>query len=450
MSASSTTRNLVSELRNKGNEHFLRAKKPGLAPAIKRAALTEANKYYMKAKNSTPRNQPGEMASCLKNIGAASMSHAELILGSPEVFQKEKELFFYHLKEGIHSALQALEKSEYVKPENWVSQLKEQIGTFLETVTEAFRDFEMKEKLKLLHRLCSCFDSCASMHFRAVACCYEVLARECFNSAIQAFERDFRESMNLVHECYRPLGQASRWCKEEDFQETVEELQRRAIQQQFICESIQARYIGDCLIEEAIDGSEELNMDAIWGAIDKYMESALLTRELDVEGEATAYSKIGIVYLDILKTEAPCKVYIDRAFHLAESLQPRNLSGLHWYQEVTRAKQYFQEKAVREDNQRREAERGPILEELQPELDALKAADLSAYALLKYVYEKHPPKESAHVLGPLDSDNLKKTLIKAISHYHPDKNAGKDSLQWTVLCEEITKMLNFRYEFFKG
>lgn len=43
------------------------------------------------------------------------------------------------------------------------------------------------------------------------------------------------------------------------------------------------------------------------------------------------------------------------------------------------------------------------------------------------------------------SGEAKKAIIRAISHYHPDKNVQQDK-KWQVLVEEITKHLNSHYE----
>lgn len=46
-------------------------------------------------------------------------------------------------------------------------------------------------------------------------------------------------------------------------------------------------------------------------------------------------------------------------------------------------------------------------------------------------------------------DKGKELLRAAVVAYHPDKQAGQP-VKWCVLCEEITKALNAKYECFKG
>lgn len=67
----------------------------------------------------------------------------------------------------------------------------------------------------------------------------------------------------------------------------------------------------------------------------------------------------------------------------------------------------------------------------------------------------------SHILGSVDSQNLKKTLMKAAVHYHPDKipspealpemaspsqiEARAAALKWKFLCTEIAKWINAKY-----
>jgi hypothetical protein len=62
----------------------------------------------------------------------------------------------------------------------------------------------------------------------------------------------------------------------------------------------------------------------------------------------------------------------------------------------------------------------------------------SAENLLKHVYAKHPPKNPSHTMGllsPGDPGLTKKALLRAISHYHTDKNrVAEHGMTWHVLC----------------
>ena len=113
------------------------------------------------------------------------------------------------------------------------------------------------------------------------------------------------------------------------------------------------------------------------------------------------------------------------------------------------------------------------MEELKPELDKLKAclADTKfstteearkMYGMLKSIYKTFPPKikgkQPAKLLevkfdgGYTDAKKaeLKKAYLKAVTHYHPDRQMEEHGIKWKVLAEEICKELTRRYEIMKG
>jgi len=72
---------------------------------------------------------------------------------------------------------------------------------------------------------------------------------------------------------------------------------------------------------------------------------------------------------------------------------------------------------------------------------------------LRHLYGTYPPKNPEHKLDNKDlgnRDKMKKTLLRALLHYHPDKqDKEQHGKKWVVLCEEVTKLLNGRYESYK-
>jgi len=107
---------------------------------------------------------------------------------------------------------------------------------------------------------------------------------------------------------------------------------------------------------------------------------------------------------------------------------------------------------VTNDEAIRQKEREGYLKELEAELKDLKEANVGCEAtgLLRHVYKTYPPKNPEHKLndeGLDDRAKMKKALLTAIHHYHPDKQDTEQyGRKWAVLCEEITKLLNGRYE----
>ena len=103
----------------------------------------------------------------------------------------------------------------------------------------------------------------------------------------------------------------------------------------------------------------------------------------------------------------------------------------------------------------RQKEREMYIKELEAELKDIKEANVGSGAkgLLRYIYKTYPPKNPEHKLHDINLDQrskMKKALLTAIQHYHPDKQDKEEyGRKWAVLCEEITKLLNARYEGYK-
>jgi len=122
------------------------------------------------------------------------------------------------------------------------------------------------------------------------------------------------------------------------------------------------------------------------------------------------------------------------------------------------ALQRYQKETVTNDEVIRQKEREKYVKELEAELKDLEEANSGSgrsgvQCLLRHLYKTYPPKNPEHKLDDKDLDKrakMKKALLMAIAHYHPDKQDKEEhGRKWTVLCEEITKLLNGRYEMCK-
>lgn len=81
------------------------------------------------------------------------------------------------------------------------------------------------------------------------------------------------------------------------------------------------------------------------------------------------------------------------------------------------------------------------MQELQPELEAIKAAkNRGARALLVFLKANHPPKFGRNLPEP-EYDDLKRALRNASTDYHPDRQIGGDKM-WQMLSQEISKHIN--------
>ncbi|XP_061186920.1 uncharacterized protein LOC133195052 [Saccostrea echinata] len=181
--------------------------------------------------------------------------------------------------------------------------------------------------------------------------------------------------------------------------------------------------------------------------IDWYRQSILLAKELDVEQEAIALSRIGRVYAKVLKFKPQAKEYFRRALQLAAAMKPRVFVHCDWYNECVETMKKYQEETISHEQEVKDKERQKVKEEMKDELLEMekKNSGMTNVQFLRYIYEKYPTGNT--MKEEENSASMKKALLKAILHYHPDKvNTEEKGLKWKILTEEITKYLNARYE----
>ncbi|CAF3180635.1 unnamed protein product [Rotaria socialis] len=139
-----------------------------------------------------------------------------------------------------------------------------------------------------------------------------------------------------------------------------------------------------------------------------------------------------------------------RCITLAQTLVPRNLTKHEWYMKSSSFVQKHRAKKVNEEEKIDEERYKNFRTELASDLKELnKAAEKGAQELLKYIYEKHPPRKEGATMGSIESDQLIKTVKTALLHYHPDRQSVFNDKKWTFLCTEITKILNAKHEILK-
>eukprot|EP00057_Strongylocentrotus_purpuratus_P017383 XP_011671857.1 PREDICTED: uncharacterized protein LOC105441917 [Strongylocentrotus purpuratus] len=96
------------------------------------------------------------------------------------------------------------------------------------------------------------------------------------------------------------------------------------------------------------------------------------------------------------------------------------------------------------------------LDQLKTDIKALdNLSKLSIELFVKQVYQSWPPKGTKETQPSLtsstsSSSSQKKLLIRAISHYHPDKvDKNVHGIKWQLLSCEITKCLSKRFDIIK-
>lgn len=194
-------------------------------------------------------------------------------------------------------------------------------------------------------------------------------------------------------------------------------------------------------------------IDLLWAAVDKFKEAILLVREQDLEAEGAALSRMGTAF-EALNMPTWAHRYHHAAVVLALSMNEVRplVVSTKWFKESNEAVARFQAAFDREEQKQNDADRSEIKEQMKEELENLeREAAASAQSFLAFLYDGFRPKNANHKLGSTDTKNATRAALRqAIGHYHPDKNpADEHGAKWHVLCEEITKRLNLKYEAYK-
>ncbi|KAK3715935.1 hypothetical protein QZH41_005274 [Actinostola sp. cb2023] len=289
------------------------------------------------------------------------------------------------------------------------------------------------------------------------------IANSLFHDGVKkVHENDFSRCLSRMKDCYYPIEEAKRLSgKSEDEESEINVIQKDVYYTTCTAESIQAREMGSQLLDIAVKEEEVLDVEAIWDVIDWYTRAAILARELDLEQEAIALSRLGFVYNKVLKLKQRSKLYYKKSFELAESMKPRVFTMHDWYKHCVSTLQEFQMEERMWDESEKQKERDKKLEELKEEIADLKLHNKGKTSFLAYVYKTFPPKNPKFKKpeddemkkwekienDPSKAKELGKILLKGLTAYHPDKvDTEKHGEKWKTLSEEITKMLTAHYE----
>ncbi|XP_072173669.1 uncharacterized protein [Diadema setosum] len=379
-----------------------------------------------------------EEASALKNIAMASWKIASL--------HTEREPPRDHLvirsrfKEALKSLCLACEKWCW-KNEEWGVQVEESREQCFKESTDWLATLDMKERIAGFSDFLGCLTDSVFAAEKYVD--YSTLL---FHEGVQAWQKgDFKECLRFMMECNFPLNEAERMCQGDpliDNEITV--LREDVYLHTCLAESNQARAAGEALLKKELEEQEELNTDMVWIVVDFFKEAITLCRDKDLEQEAIALSRLGRVYGKVLKLSVRGKDNYKKAIELALSMTPRNFQEADWYKESTAFVEEYQNRLNKEEHENKE--KRSALDEMKDDVSELK--DLNSTSgteeFVEELYKRWPPKAP----GAKFNKNLskKKLLIKAISHYHPDKVSKEiHGKKWYFFSAEITKILNERY-----
>ncbi|XP_033125994.1 uncharacterized protein LOC117123998 [Anneissia japonica] len=437
-------------MRQLGNKYY-KTVTNDMSPLLQKGRLEQARHHYTDALGCS--SSPKEAASANKNIAMTSWKLAKL-----EVNQKTRSGLALHLyKEALKGFSEAWERGQDAEnghpwSDNVVQKMHQCLQESLDFVTNQPNMWD--EKKKLLAMACQFVPTSASKAELSI------LYVECLLSkAINLLQEGvFGKSKSFLYDCYQPLEEARRYAgSDKDMMSEVRTLHEDVVMQTSVVEARQALDTADDLKEKILKTEEELSIDMVWEVLDWYKKAILQTREKDIELEAIAMSRIGVIYDSILKLRSKARPYFKGAITLAHSLHPRVLTQEIWYQVCAQTLESYQMKTVAEETRAWMKEREEALKKLKPKIKKFQGIE-NNYECLKYIYKNHPPKKEHHKLpddlpepSEIKGSQVKKCLQKAILHYHPDHNSKEEfGKEWHVLCEEITKVFTHKYNCIKG
>jgi len=156
---------------------------------------------------------------------------------------------------------------------------------------------------------------------------------------------------------------------------------------------------GDEFLQSAQDEIEGANMmEFTYLAMDEFRGAVLSAKEVDVETEAAALSRLGRCFTKMLKQEARGKNCYQQSVVLGLTMQPRVMDGVAWFKEATAAVKAFQDRLAETDADYQERKKAPFKEALKEEIAAIKnASEKGVKTLLDHVYKMHPPRNPKDV-----------------------------------------------------
>ena len=459
------------ELVEKGVKRYKASGEDGVSPDVQKESLLDAIRAF---NGSLSRLGGDQSVSALRNLGLAHRNTAKIAASAPfsdDYFLSPKERT-YHFDQCLSILMQALELGT-TRPAEWQDNILALLLDVYSSLCTSTRQLPIEAKLDLLPvaprlpmpiRAGAMLESATLLHNHAL-------------KALSQKDADYKEAFRALSECHFPMMELRKLLRAHGMstptlEQGYAELEDSITQHKYIAESRMAIAAGDAIANFALKQADDNMMDGIWQGIDKFQEAEQLTRQLDValrdvETEAIAIARRAELYVKVIKNESTARPLLNQAIRLAESLWPRSFHGVDWYEKCKSMLEVYRQREAAVDaaaeERQKEADRkwkDPAKAKVKAELDAIEkeAKKPGAYALLNHVYTKHPPKSDAYnaekhlpKVTKANADTVKRVLLEAQRHYHTDKNRRATfGDEWFVLCEEISKLLNVKYQALKG
>ena len=117
---------------------------------------------------------------------------------------------------------------------------------------------------------------------------------------LKVIDKDFKPGLRLLHELYVSLREAEKLAADDEvLGAEVDYLERDYVTYLSLAESLQALHVGEAALTAMLNDEENLKMDVVFFALDKFKEAEVLSKGEDVELLCMALTKTGMVYLDV-------------------------------------------------------------------------------------------------------------------------------------------------------
>jgi len=246
----------------------------------------------------------------------------------------------------------------------------------------------------------------------------------------------------------------------DNISEDLQEIWKECTTHKAVGEGLQMASQGEEMFRVAVAGDETLKMEMVWDAMDMFKQAIILSAGEEIELEAMAKGKIGIIYLKVLDNKPQARDYLTEAMDTAKVMMLQrniNMYDLSWYAEVAEGYKRLQGEKVRREDEEWMKERSPLLEDPHVKI-ALKSLEDHSDDLdeefAKFLFDFLPPKHRGDCESLKKSletgfvENRKKMLQKMVTFWHPDRVRKEDDKKHYIICEEVTKRLTNRYNLF--
>ncbi|KAH7439813.1 hypothetical protein KP509_04G077500 [Ceratopteris richardii] len=469
LSNPSSSSSRSANLRERGNVLYRQALQPGLCVPVQRSRLLKALESYEAALAASLTAE--DRASCHKNIGMlqwalckSEMNHLlqhALNRGEGKVHVRREDVSRCKvlIVNAVDAISKALKHGAEPKPAAWLDGLKHVLKQMIEWASEQTSVLSLSHSPLLQYVTCAFEDAVdipAKLKLLAYTTYVDALFKEALCKRLTDGTADHLACLSLLHDCEMHLARASSYFivdpdeERKSLQKQIQDLECSVKVHICISEAMKSIGLGDICLSSALLDEEDIDMEKVKDALDYYRYASLATRDLDMEAEAIAMSRIGKVYSRVLALPEKAHQYFYQAVRLALTVMSPSIARSDWYKYSLEEVKAHQEAVANNERNKHERDRASAMKRLQETVAALKEAEKrGAEALLKHVYEQHPhPVLQRNVVPRLSTpEEVKASLKSAILHYHPDRN-GQQGEDWKVLCEEITKCLNCRYAVF--